>query len=51
MLEDYITPEGVVTIGENDIIYLMELGTNNPANSAADFQDAVMLFTFTTTTE
>lgn len=36
----------VVTIEENQVLYLVELGTNNTSSPAADFQDLVFLATF-----
>ena len=39
MFSDYITEDGIVTIGDNEVIYLFELGTNSPASNSADFQD------------
>lgn len=35
-----------VTIGQNEVLYLMELGTNNTSSPAADFQDLVFKVTF-----
>ncbi|QQS59550.1 choice-of-anchor D domain-containing protein [Candidatus Peregrinibacteria bacterium] len=46
ILSDYINEEGIVTIGNNEVIYLFELGTNSPSSSSADFQDAALLVTF-----
>jgi hypothetical protein len=40
----YITSEGVVTIGPNDVIYLYEL--RHVGNVGIDYQDVVMLVTF-----
>ena len=46
-LESVIDPvTKQVTIGENEVLYLMELGTNNTSSSAADFQDLVFKVTF-----
>lgn len=36
----------IVTIGPNEVLYLMELGTNNTSSPAADFQDLVFKITF-----
>lgn len=46
VLSDYITEDGIVTIGDNEVIYLFELGTNSPASNSADFQDAAILVSF-----
>ena len=47
-LSEYISG-GSIDIGVNDAIYLFELGTNSLNSSAADFQDLVVLVTFTMT--
>ena len=45
-LRPYLTPDGSeIWLHENQVIYLFELGTNDPNSSAADFQDAVILVT------
>jgi len=36
----------IVNIAPNQVLYLVELGTNNTASPAADFQDLVFLATF-----
>ncbi|MBK6524631.1 MAG: hypothetical protein IPG07_03190 [Crocinitomicaceae bacterium] len=43
-LSGYITSDGVVTIGPNDVIYLYEL--RHVGNVGIDYQDVVMLVTF-----
>jgi type II secretory pathway pseudopilin PulG len=45
-LADYIDSDGNVTIGDNQVIFLMELGTTNTSKSYYDMQDLVVLATF-----
>jgi hypothetical protein len=43
---DYIDAEsGTIVLGENQAIYLFELGTSNLKSAAADFQDLVVVVT------
>jgi hypothetical protein len=42
-LVNYITPDGKIKLGENQVIYLFELGEANYHSAAADFQDLVVL--------
>ena len=43
-VRDYIHPvTGRISLHENEVIYLMELGTTNMNSSSADFQDLVVL--------
>ncbi len=47
-IQNYIdTGSRTVTIEDNQAIFLFELGTTNMSSAAADFQDMVMLITFT----
>jgi hypothetical protein len=50
-IESFLKPymnatTGLVTIGDRDLIILMELGQTNPAASGFDLQDLVLLVTF-----
>ncbi|MDD7987090.1 hypothetical protein PQO01_19235 [Lentisphaera marina] len=45
-LSDYIDKDGNVTIGADQVIFLMELGTTNKSKSYYDMQDLVVLATF-----
>ena len=47
-IEDFLTgyiTDGKVTLGENQVIFLYELGTTNLNSASADFQDLVILVT------
>ena len=45
-LDGYVDSDaGVVTLDQNQAIFLLELGTSNMTSSAADFQDLVVLVT------
>ena len=45
-VSDYLDGEtGKVTLADNQVIYLFELGTTSMGSSAADFQDLVVLIT------
>jgi len=50
-LAPYMTPEGCLTLGVNDVIFLFELSnyTNYNRYSCADFQDLVVLVSFSKT--
>ncbi len=46
-LVDYIDPNtDTMVLGDNQVVYLFELGTTNMSDPAADFQDLVVLVTF-----
>jgi type II secretory pathway pseudopilin PulG len=45
-LDGYIDENGKVTLDENQVILLFELGTTNLDSASADFQDLVILVTF-----
>jgi len=50
-IEDFVSSyvdldSGLMSMSGNQIIYLFELGTNNLSSDAADFQDLVLLVTF-----
>lgn len=45
MVDGYVDGDKI-SLGENEAIVLFELGTNNMSSSAADFQDAVILVSF-----
>jgi hypothetical protein len=45
-LRDYVDEDGRITIAQNEAIFLFELGSDDPASGAYDFQDAVVLVTF-----
>ena len=45
MVSDYVDGDKI-SLNENEAIILFELGTNNMSSSAADFQDAVILVSF-----
>ena len=48
-VEDYIDLDtGTINLNSNQVLYLFELGTEDPNSSAADFQDLVLLLTLTT---
>ena len=44
-LQPYIDTDDKISIAENQVIYLFELGTTNLSSSSADFQDLVVLVT------
>jgi len=50
-LDNYIDENGRVTIDDNQVIFLMELGTTNQTKSYYDMQDVVVLATFTPSTK
>ena len=46
---DFLAPlltDGKISIGNRDVLYLSELGTNRTSSSAYDLQDAITLITF-----
>ena len=45
-LSEYIDSKGNVTIDDNQVIFLMELGTTNKSRSYFDMQDLVVVATF-----
>jgi hypothetical protein len=50
-LANYIDENGRVTIDDNQVMFLMELGTTNKNKSYYDMQDVVVLATFTPSTK
>ncbi|MCM8529823.1 MAG: type II secretion system GspH family protein [Lentisphaeraceae bacterium] len=46
-LDGYIDENGKIVLEDNQVILLFELGTTNMDSSSADFQDLVILVTFT----
>ncbi|MCH2175996.1 MAG: hypothetical protein MK193_09750 [Lentisphaeria bacterium] len=47
-MTDYVGTDGRIVLDENQAIILYELGTTNLESSLADFQDLVLLVTFST---
>ncbi|WDE95857.1 type II secretion system protein [Lentisphaera profundi] len=50
-LADYIDENGRVTLEDNQVIFLMELGTTNTNKAYFDMQDVVVVATFTAATK
>jgi competence protein ComGC len=50
-LADYIDENGRVSLEDNQVIFLMELGTTNTNKSYFDMQDVVVVATFTAATK
>lgn len=49
-LSNYIDPNQIVTIAENEVIFLFELGSTNSSSDSFDMQDLAVLATITPTT-